>query len=165
MDCGEGVRAALTRSLRIPSLTPSHATNPSYAVPSQRVVAFDSGCRFANRFEGGAASPGQRPHSQRVGSELRSSHPTQMCRRWRRLERRQRAPPLFPGLDFSMRIALEARRSLLVGQLLTESLVLATAGSLLGLAIAGSVVKALRASFRPPCLNAAVAISRSMGRR
>jgi hypothetical protein len=31
MDCGEGVQAALTRSLRIPSLTPSHATNPSYA--------------------------------------------------------------------------------------------------------------------------------------
>ncbi|MCC7010501.1 MAG: ABC transporter permease [Acidobacteria bacterium] len=46
--------------------------------------------------------------------------------------------------EVAMRIALGARRSRLVRQFLTESLVLATAGSFLGLAIAHAVVKALR---------------------
>ena len=52
-----------------------------------------------------------------------------------------------------MRIALGARRSRLVRQLLTESLVLATGGSLLGVALAFSVVQALRGIIPPTVLE------------
>ena len=52
-----------------------------------------------------------------------------------------------------MRIALGARRSRLVRQLLTESLVLAVGGSILGVALAHSVVQALRGIVPPTVLE------------
>jgi ABC-type antimicrobial peptide transport system permease subunit len=55
--------------------------------------------------------------------------------------------------EISMRIALGARRSRLVRQLLTESLVLAIGGSILGVALAYSVVQALRGIVPPTVLE------------
>ena len=55
--------------------------------------------------------------------------------------------------EISMRIALGARRSRLVRQLLTESLVLAIGGSIFGVAFAYSVVQALRGIVPPTVLE------------
>jgi predicted permease len=55
--------------------------------------------------------------------------------------------------EISLRIALGARRSRLVRQLLTESLVLATGGSLLGIALAYSAVQALGGIIPPTVLE------------
>jgi putative ABC transport system permease protein len=55
--------------------------------------------------------------------------------------------------EISMRVALGARRSRLVRQLLTESLILATAGNILGVALAYAVVQALRGIVPPTVLE------------